>query len=92
MIQRHDEQSPGGTDLDVGDNAKVATDERTFTFGEVAERQVVGNPIFEPRVVELEVPSAGGQREMKQCAPSGSGTDRPTKRPRKSGSLFPPLH
>ena len=54
--------------FDIGDHAKVSTDEQAFTFCDLMFGKVVCHPVLQPRVIYTDLPPIPGQIEMEQIA------------------------
>src|SRR4029077_17242133 len=77
--ERDDEQVAVGAGLDVGADAEVAAEEGALALDEgsavglrISRRglvQIVGDPVFQPRIIHPDFPAVAGQVEVPQEAP-----------------------
>src|SRR6266540_235503 len=70
-IERNHEQVSVESGFDVCDDAEVRPDQQTLTLGEVVERQVVGDPVLEPRIVDGDLVAIAGEVEPEKRAAEG---------------------
>src|SRR6266540_644912 len=71
VVERNHEQVSVGSGFDVCDDAEVTPDQQTLTLGEVVERQVVGDPVLEPRIVDGDLVAIAGEVEPEKRAAEG---------------------